>query len=283
LEASNKILIDQLELGEKVDNPDAVSLPLSLAISLLKDSEGKIKLDVPLTGSLEDPQFSVGALVWDALLNVLTKIVTAPFSALASLTGSDEDLSTIAFKPGADALEVKEQGKLEGVAKALKEKTDLKIDIKGAAFEKDDWPALQDDALFDQLKQRKAEELTKDEGKKVRAEYVELSEDDYNDLLADAFLEKFPTLGKKNLLGTPKLMQSDSEDFYKVAKQKMQESIKPEPDRLKHLANDRAKSIAKFLVEKGGISHDRVFILDSAIDPQRNGSDIVSALSLKTN
>ncbi len=283
LEASNKILIDQLELGEKVDNPNAVSLPLGLAISLLKDSEGKIKLDVPLTGSLEDPKFNMGALIWDALVNVLTKIATAPFNALASLAGSDEDLSSVAFRAGANELDAKEKTKLDGVAKALKQKTDLNIEIKGAAYEKEDWPALQDDALFDQLKNRKAAELTKEEGKKVRAEYVELPEDDYNDMLADAFIEKFPTMAKKNMIGTPKLINSDSDDFYKVAKQKMQESIKPEPERLKHLANDRAKAIAKYVVEKGGIPNSRVYILDSAVDPKRDGKEIVSALSLKVN
>ena len=281
--AGNKILIDQLELGEKVDNPDAVSLPLDLAITLLKDSDGKIKLDVPLTGSLEDPQFSVGGIIWDALVNVLTKIVTSPFSALASLAGSDEDLSTVAFKAGSDVLDGKEMEKLDSVAKALKEKTELNIEIKGVAFETEDWPALQDDALLDQLKKRKADELSKEEGKKVRAEYVELTEDDYNDLLADAFIENFPGMGEKSIFGTPKLINEDAGDFYKVAKQKMQESIKPEPERLKQLANDRANAIAKYLVQKANIPNGRVFILDSALDPKREGKEIVSSLSLNTN
>ena len=79
LTASNSIFIDQFELGEKVENPNAVSLPLKLAVALLKDSSGKIKLDVPITGSLDDPKFSVGAIVADALMNVISKVVTSPF------------------------------------------------------------------------------------------------------------------------------------------------------------------------------------------------------------
>ena len=284
LKAANNILIDQLELGEKVDNPVAVSLPLELAITLLKDSDGKIKLDVPLTGSLDDPKFNMGSLIFDALVNVLTKIVTSPFTALASLAGgSDEDLGNIAFKAGEAKLNDKEKSKLDGVAKVLKEKATLNLEIKGAAFEKEDWPALQDDALWDQLKQRKANQLTKEEGKRVRAEYVELSEDDYQDMLAEAFIEKFPNLAKKNLFGTPKLINSDTDDFYKVAKQKMSEIIKPDPERMKHLANDRSQAIAKYLVQKAGIPNERVFTLDSALDPKRDGKDIVSALSLKVN
>jgi outer membrane protein OmpA-like peptidoglycan-associated protein len=282
LKASNNILIDQLELGEKVDNPNAVSLPLGLAIALLKDSDGKIKLDVPLTGSLEDPKFSIGAIVVDALVNVLTKIVTSPFNAIASLAGSDEDLSTVSFAPGKDALDAKETGKLDGVAKALKEKPVLNIEVKGAAFEEQDWPILREEALFDQLKKIKAAELSEDAGKKVRAEYVELTEDDYNDLLADAFIKQFPTLGEKNLLGTPKLIGSEG-DFFKVAKQKMSEIIKPDPKRLKDLASERSQAIAKYIVQKGGVPNERVFILDSALDPKREGKAITSALSLKAN
>ena len=282
LSASNNILIDQLELGEKVDNPDAVSLPLKLAIALLKDSSGKIKLDVPLTGSLEDPQFSIGGIIVDALVNVLTKIVTSPFNALASLVGSEEDLSNIGFAPGKDDLDAKQMGKLDGVAKALKEKPVLSLEIKGAAFEGQDWPILREEALLDQLKKTKAVQLS-EEGKKVRAEYVELSEDGYNDLLADAFIKKFPTMGEKSIFGTPKLVNSDAGDFYKVAKQKMSEIIKPDPKRLKDLASERAQAIAKYIVQKGGVPNERVFILDSALDPKREGKEIVSALSLKTS
>jgi outer membrane protein OmpA-like peptidoglycan-associated protein len=283
LKAANNILIDQLELGEKVDNPDAVSLPLGLAIALLKDSDGKIKLDVPLTGSLEDPQFSIGGIIFDALVNVLTKIVTSPFNAIASLAGSDEDLSTVSFAPGTDVLDAKEMGKLDGVAKALKEKPVLNIEVKGAAFEEQDWPVLREEALLDQLKATKAAELSKEENKKVRIEHVNLSEDDYNDLLADAFIKQFPTLGEKSVFGTPKLINSDTGDFYKVAKQKLSEIIKPDLKRLKDLASERSQAIAKYIVQKGGVPNERVFILDSALDPKRDGKDIVSALSLKTN
>ena len=283
LNASNSILIDQLELGEKVDNPDAVSLPLELAIALLKDSSGKIKLDVPLTGSLEDPKFSIGGIIVDALVNVLTKIVTSPFNAIASLVGSEENLSVVGFAPGKHALDEKQMKKLDDVAKALKEKPVLNLEIKGAAFEEQDWPVLRKEALLEQLKSQKAVEMSKEEGRKVSLEHFKLSEDDYNDLLADAFIKRFPTLAEKSLIGTPKLLSPLTGDFYQVAKEKMAEIIKPEPKRLKDLASERSQAVAKYLVQKAGVPNDRVFILDSALDPKRDGKEIVSALSLKTN
>jgi outer membrane protein OmpA-like peptidoglycan-associated protein len=283
LTASNSIQIDQFELGEKVENPKAVSLPLGLAIALLKDSNGRIKIDVPITGSLEDPKFSVGKLVVDALLNVLTKIITSPFSAIASLMGSEEDLSVVSFAAGETTLDKQQIAKLDSISKALKERPALNLEIKGAAFQEQDWPALQDDALRDQLKKLKAAEVNKKGGRKTRAEHIELSDEVYKQLLAQAFIEKFPTLAEKSLFGTAKLIAPTTGDFYEVAKQKLAAMIKPEPQRLKDLAEERARVIAKYIVQQGGITSDRVFILDSAIDPKRENSDITSALSLKTS
>lgn len=282
LTASNSILIDQFTLGEKVENPDAVSLPLDLAIALLKDSEGKIKMDVPITGSLEDPQFSVGALVTDALVNAITKIVKSPFKAIASLFGTEDDLSTISFAAGKAELDEQQQSKLETVAKALHERPALNVDIKGAAFMEQDWPALTDAALYDQLKKMRAAEINSQGGKKIREEYVELSDEEYKRLLADRFIEKFPLMADRTFFGKPRLKDPKAGDFYEVAKQKLTSIIEPEQKRLKDLAADRAQAIAKYLVQQGGIDNDRVFILDTAVDPERENGEIVSSLSLKT-
>ncbi len=283
LTASNSIFIDQFELGEKVDNPNAVSLPLELAVALLKDSSGKIKLDVPITGSLDDPKFSVGAIVADALMNVISKVVTSPFRALGSLIGSKEDMSTINFAAGNSSLDKQQQAKLDTLAKALKDRPVLSLDIKGAAFEEQDWPVIREDALYDQLKKRRAAEINKNAEKKIRDEYVELSDDDYKRLLADMFIEKFPLLAEKSFLGTPQLMNPKAGDFYEVAKQKLFTIVKAEEGRLKNLGSDRAQAIANYVVKKGGVPSERVFILDTVVDPERDNKEIASKLSLKTN
>jgi outer membrane protein OmpA-like peptidoglycan-associated protein len=283
LTASNSILIDQFELGEKVENPNAVSVPLELAVALLKDSSGKIKMDVPITGSLEDPKFSLGKIIGKALLNSITKIISSPFKAIASLIGSKEDMSSISFASGKSDLDKKQQKKLDDLIKLLKERPVLTFEIKGAAFQQDDWPALREAALYDQLKKQKAAEVVKNGGKKILAEYIELSDEEYKRLLADKFIEKFPLLAEKSLFGTPRLIHPDAGDFYVVAKQKLAEIIKPEENRLKHLAEERAQAVAKYILQKGEIPNDRIYILDTAIDPERDTKEIVSKLSLKTN
>jgi hypothetical protein len=282
LKASNNILMDQFELGEKVENPNAVSLPLELAIALLKDSNGKIKIDFPITGSLEDPKFSISSLIGDALLNVLTKIVTSPFKALASLIGSEEDLSTISFAAGNATLNQQQLNKLEGLAKALKDRPDLSLEIKGAAYQEIDWPAMLEGAVMDYLKKSKAAEINKNSGKITRAEYIDLSVDDYIRLLAKALSDKYPSLTEKSILGTPKLIELKEGDIYEVAKQKLFSTLKPDQERLNHLASDRAQAIAQFIVQKGGIENDRVFLLDTMIDPEKDNKEILSLLSLKT-
>ena len=89
LAGENKFVVNKLKLGERVDSPDAMKLPLDLAIALLEDSNGIIDLDLPVSGSLDDPQFSYGRIIWKAIVNVLTKLVTAPFRALGKLLGDE--------------------------------------------------------------------------------------------------------------------------------------------------------------------------------------------------
>lgn len=286
LTATNNILIDQFELGEKVENPNAVSLPLELAVALMKDADGKIDLHVPITGSLEDPQFSISHLVADALINAIGKVVTSPFRMLASMIGSSEDLSMVAFEPGDAVLTKQQMRKLDDLVKALKAKPELKLDIKGAAYQEQDWPAVSDDALYDQLKRIKAAEINKQGGRKIRPEYVIISDADYRRLMEQLFVEKFPAMVEKTLLGKVRLIgtkaDTDTHEFYAVAKDKLSAIIKPEEQRLRNLAAERAQAIANYVVQKGGISNDRIFILDTAIDPKREGNGIVSLLSLKT-
>lgn len=101
LKAENKVVVEQLQLGEKVDSPDAVDLPIRLAVALLKDTEGKISIELPVSGDLNNPQFSVMPIVWQTLRNLVLRAAQAPFKFIGGLIsgGSSEDLGNVAFAP----------------------------------------------------------------------------------------------------------------------------------------------------------------------------------------
>jgi len=147
LDSQNQVVIDKLVLGERVQSPTAKDLPLDLAIALLEDSDGRIDLGLPITGSLDDPQFSYGALVWKVIGNVLGKIVTAPFRALGALFGGGaEKLDSITFEAGAERLTPPEQEKLAKLAGALNKRPALALDV-GGTWNAADRVALQDRRL----------------------------------------------------------------------------------------------------------------------------------------
>jgi Domain of Unknown Function (DUF748) len=152
LDAEQHFVIDQLQLGEAVDSPDAVHLPLKLAVALLKDRNGVIDLPLPITGSLDDPQFKVGPIIWHALINLLEKAVTAPFAALGRLFGGHgEDMKFIDFTAGSADLDGASKEKLESLTKALQEHTQLQLDVPIVYSQDIDGPVLAKQKLNQKL------------------------------------------------------------------------------------------------------------------------------------
>ncbi len=279
LTASNNLLIDQLILGDEVENPEAISLPLDLAIALLEDTDGKIILDVPITGNLDEPEFSVSSIVVDALVNVITKVIASPFNAIASLISSDGDISKVLFSAGKASLSEKQRVKLDELANALSRRPGLILEIKGAAYTEKDWPELQLEALEKKLLQNKTDQLTQDSGKKILAENVKLSEDEYQQRVAELFIQQFPQLAERSLFGTPRLLDPSMGDFYEIAKAKLSATIPPNPQRLQQLASARGQEIAKHLVSKG-LAVERVFLQGVEVDPENADDTIASNLNL---
>ena len=131
LEATNHVVLNQLTFGERIESPSATKLPVRLAVALLSDRHGVIDVNLPVSGSINDPQFSVGGIIWQVIVNLITKIVTAPFSLLAG--GGGEDLSAIGFKPGTATMADNANAALDKVAKALTERPALQMTVTGAA------------------------------------------------------------------------------------------------------------------------------------------------------
>lgn len=143
LQGKNQIVMDKLTLGEKVASPEAHDLPLDLAVSILQDSEGRIDLGLPISGSLDDPKFSYGGIIWQAISNVLSKIVTAPFRALGALFGGDDEFERIVFDAGSPLLTPPEREKLVRLAEILNKRPGLSLAVQGVYADMDR-TALQD-------------------------------------------------------------------------------------------------------------------------------------------
>jgi len=154
------------------------------------------------------------------------------------------------------------------------------LEVKAESYIKQDWPVMQEQALMDQLKQIRAGELKK-QGKVELAEYVKLSEDEYNHLLADLFIQTYPELAERSLFGTPQLKHPDMGEFDVVAKNMLRSMIKPDEHMLFVLAATRARNIARHLTSEGGIAQSRVFILDGAVLPEAEQGELKAQLTLK--
>ena len=125
------MFLNQFTFGDKVESDKATNLPVRLAVTLLKDRKGEIHLDIPVYGDLNDPHFSIWGVVWQVVKNLLVKAATSPLALLGALAGSGEDFSIIIFPPGSTSLPASEQEKLVKIADALRDRSDLKIEVKG--------------------------------------------------------------------------------------------------------------------------------------------------------
>ena len=160
LTASNQVILNQLTFGERVESASATQLPVLLAVALLTDRNGVIDLNLPVSGGVNDPQFSVGGIIWKLVLNLLGKAFTSPFALLA---GNDrDDLSTVEFNPGSAQILGSGQQALDQVAAALVAKPGLKMTVTGAADPAAERGDLQRALLDERLQAEQARERLRD-------------------------------------------------------------------------------------------------------------------------
>ena len=137
LEAENKLFIDQLELGKYVESDAGLGLPLPLAVSLLQTNSGEIDIDMPIKGNLDDPDFKYGQVVFNAMVNLITKAVASPFKLIANLAGSDADLSQLVFNPAQNQLTDSEKDKTLQLVEALNKRQGLTLSLIGVTNAQD--------------------------------------------------------------------------------------------------------------------------------------------------
>ncbi|MDL1963155.1 MAG: DUF748 domain-containing protein [Deltaproteobacteria bacterium] len=285
LVGENEIFMDQFTFGERIDSPDATTLPVRLAVALLRDREGRIDIDLPVRGDLNDPEFSYGRIVVNALVNLITKIVSSPFDMLAGLVGGDgEGLSFVEFEFGSVALGTEQIRKLEQLAKGLHERPALRLEIKGVADTKHDRVALTESKLIGQLKRAKLKELTALElSLPARADDILLSDDDHARLITQVYTDKFgehPMSLFETESETSEPPQIEPEVLIAAAKQRLIEKMAVDETSLRRLAQERAKQIKDHLIRKEEIPNERVFMVEVKIDHASDADTIRTDLTL---
>lgn len=254
LSAENRIYLDQLTFGERVESPTATQLPVTLAVALLKDRNGVIDVNLPISGSLDDPQFSVGGILFQVIGNLVVKAVTSPFALLGSLVGSGEELSFVEFAPGSAALAAGERHKLGNLAKALTERPNLRLEVTGRAAAEPDEPALKRAALDAKVRAQKFNELRRAGTAPASVEAVSVEAAEYERFLRRAYgAEKIPDK-PRNFLGIAKEIPVPEMESLMLAHAKIG------ADDLQRLANGRAQAAKEWLMTEGKVPAERLFI-----------------------
>jgi hypothetical protein len=187
LQGANDIVMSDLVLGDTVDSPDAASLPLGLAVALLKDANGVIDIDLPVEGDINDPEFRIGGVIWQAISGLITKVVSAPFRLLGSLVGIEsEDLGQFQFLAGRYDLTPPEREKILQLRQALQQRPELTIAVAGAYDPAVDTPALQYQRLRSTVLERMGQEHAGSEDE------LRMLIDEVRVVLEDIHMERFP-------------------------------------------------------------------------------------------
>jgi hypothetical protein len=265
LEASNKIVLDQLTLGESVKSPDVTSLPVKLVIALLKDSHGVIDLDIPVSGSIDDPEFSLFPLIMKVLLNILWKIVTAPFALIGALIGgTDADLEHVAYTPGSDSLLTEQQSTLTTVAKGLADRPLLQMDIRGAASKSVDRDALAEGVIMSKVQTSGSGPLTRDGEKQLLTLYRQTFKEDPALLVPQEGMSE----------------EERTKAIFEKAHRKLVDSVQVSENELRALAQRRAAAVVDYLTRSQGIDPARLFLQEPETTANPTNGTIKTTLIL---
>ncbi|WP_024694064.1 DUF748 domain-containing protein [Pseudomonas syringae] len=277
LKAQNKVLVEQLQLGEKVDSPDAVDLPIRLAVALLKDTQGRISLELPVEGDLNNPQFSVMPIVWQTLRNLVLRAAQAPFKMLGGLVsgGGSEDLGNVSFAPGSSELSVDTQKALDKLSAALKERPTLKLEIEGTSAASSDGPLIAQRRLEREY-QTTYYKILQRRGDKVpaRAALLQVPDDEKPPMLEGIYrarLKQQPPAEWANL---------GKEERSNQMRAAMLKFWSGNEVLLRELGQDRASSIKDYLVDKGKLEDERVYFVDARLGQAQPDGKVVSPLHL---
>lgn len=306
LKGNNQIILDKLTLGEKVDSPDAPNLPLELALALLKDSNDRIDIGLPVSGNLEDPQFSYGHLIWKALINLFTKIITAPFRALGALLGVEkDDLDAIEFERGRAALSPPEMEKLKNLSEALAKRPQIALKIQGRFDPSLDGEALRAMAVRLEIAKRAGTKFPNGEDpgpvdvdnplvqqtieamvtERISGEVLAVAKEDAAKQAAEAVKDREKDGKKEEKKAEEKKKEKSlppdlSRKLYSALLQKLVEVQPLSDQQLQDLSRERAEAIKRELTAAGTIDEARLMLLEPAASEAKAQERVPSKLTL---
>ena len=280
LSASNDILLRDLELGDKIDSPNATSLPLGIALALLKDGNGVIDIKLPITGNINDPQFKVGPVIWKAFAGLIGKVATSPFRLLGNLIGIDSDeLGQFQFRAGVATLTPPELEKVTQLQQALKQRPNLVVQISGRANANLDRPALTLASLQTMLLTQTGKEdvdllLLLDRERKP---------------LEKLFKKTFPDIKLRAVRKTNKFPPVDNPDGKAVfnesayitdLRRQLLASITISDRQLILLAQQRALILKEQFIAEGLLAENRVLIIDPELENSAENKLVMMELTI---
>ena len=273
LQAENRLVLDQLTFGDKVESASATSLPVLLAVALLKDRNGVIDINLPIGGSLDDPEFSVGGIIVKVLINLVTKAVTAPFALLGKLFGGGEELSWLDFAPGQSDVTAQAELKLKSLATALAERPGLKLDISGSVDPQSDRAALREALVETKLRAIKRKDLA-EQGKLISAAEVVVSPQERPELVKRLYETELEAKSAKPktapaTLGAIRAEAQAAAKKPQPSQQEMEQFLRTNQlisdDDLLALGNRRAQAVKQWLGTIGLVAEDRMGLVAAKI------------------
>lgn len=276
LNATNQLLLEQLQLGERVDSPDAVDLPVRLAIALLKDRKGEIAINLPVQGDLNNPEFKVAPIVWQTLRNLITRAVSAPFNFIADLAGSNAtELNQVVFLPGEFVINADAAQALDTLGKALKDRPQLRLEIEGGSRAELDGPPLAQMRLT-RAYQNAWYSILQRRGNKIDSskEDLEVPGSEKPALLEGIYrtqLKQQPPTQWAELNNDQRALAMSEAVLHSYAQS---------PVGLRRLAQARANSIKEYLIEQAQLDAERVYLLDVSEGKASADNGVISTLHL---
>jgi hypothetical protein len=249
IDSENKIFIDQFTLGEAVESPDSMKLPVKLALSLLQDRNGEIDLDVPVSGSIDDPEFSVGYFIFKIIGNIIEKAVTSPFALIGSLAGGGEELGYVEFDYGSVIITDKNAEKLNKLNEALYSRPLLKLEIEGHVDTARDRETLKEELLLTKIKAAKLKDNASKGLPPLSLEEIQIGPEEYETYLAMAY--------KEEGLPTP-----EGEQKADAMEKGLLDIIIVTDEDLRQLAYTRASEIRDYMLDSGKVEKERIFLLE---------------------